>query len=632
MARLGGDNQVDILIKAQSDTKAIDQTRTSLGKLDDSSSSSGKAAIALGAAGKVAATGLLAAGAASGAAGIAAVKSAGSYEQSRIAFEVMLGSADKARGMMQDIATFAKSTPFELPEVVAGSKQLLAFGFAQEQILPTMKKLGDIASGVGVPVGQLTNVFGQVRVAGRLMGQDLLQFTNAGVPMIEALATTMGKPQSEIKKLVEEGKVGFPEVEAAINSLTKEGSKFGGMMDKQSKSFSGIVSNIKDGFGQILRGAVGITPAGDIVAGGVFDRIKNAAMAAMPVVQRAAEQAGPAVMRAFEMAGQAVRTVSNAMRQLWEIIGPILMPNINALVATFQTQLLPALQRLWAIVEPQLIPVLKVLGVIIGGVLVAAIWVAINVLNVIAKVLGWLINVAIEVGQRIAWMVNFIISYLQMLYNFWSMIFNAIWYVVSPILNAIANLFRSVFSLIIAIAQPISYLVSTPFRLAWDLIRAVWSQVAGWFGGIFGSVRGAASGITEGLAGPFRHALNIIRDIANQISHYINNITSKVDAVKNKISGIKVPEISLPKFKGFSSGGYTGAGAVNEPAGIVHKGEYVIPKSQVDQKTGLPKMSGGTNFYGDFYFEDASAVDRFMQRFDRNSELAQKGLTPQRGF
>lgn len=221
--------------------------------------------------------------------GVAGVKSAGEFEQSRVAFETMLGSADKARKMMIDIAKFAKETPFELPEVVAGSKQLLAFGFAQEQILPTMRKLGDLAAGLGVPIGQLTNVFGQVRVAGRLMGQDLLQFTNAGVPLIEALANTMHKPQNEIKKLVEEGKVGFPQVETALNSLTGANSRFGGMMEKQSHTLNGVISNIKDGFGQALRSLVGITAAGDIIQGGLFDKIKHGAEALIPIVQRLPE-------------------------------------------------------------------------------------------------------------------------------------------------------------------------------------------------------------------------------------------------------------------------------------------------------------------------------------------------------
>jgi phage tail tape-measure protein len=164
MAFLGGDNQVDILIKSSADNRGIDETNRSLSNLSDHSGTSGKSVAALGMVAKTAAIGIAAAGAAVGTAGVAAIKSAGSYEQSRIAFETMLGSADKARVLMQQIADFAKSTPFELPEVVQGTKQLLAFGFAQDQLLPTMRKLGDLASGLGVPVGQLTNVFGQVRV------------------------------------------------------------------------------------------------------------------------------------------------------------------------------------------------------------------------------------------------------------------------------------------------------------------------------------------------------------------------------------------------------------------------------------------------------------------------------------
>ena len=171
---------------------------------------------------------LTAAGAAVGVLGVKAIGSAGQFEQYRVAFETMLGSAEKARNLMGEISEFAKTTPFELPEVVAGTKQLLAFGFAQEELLPTMRRLGDIASGVGVPVGQLTNVFGQVRIAGRLMGQDLLQFTNAGVPLISELAKVMGKPQEEIKELVSQGKIGFKEVEQAIMNMTGEGSKLVG--------------------------------------------------------------------------------------------------------------------------------------------------------------------------------------------------------------------------------------------------------------------------------------------------------------------------------------------------------------------------------------------------------------------
>jgi phage-related protein len=217
--------------------------------------------------------------------GAAGVASAGAYEQSRVALETMLGSADKARSLLIEITEFAKSTPFELPEVVTATKQLLAFGVAQKDLIPTLRRLGDIAAGVGVPVGQLSYVYGQVRLAGKLMAQDLMQFTNAGVPLLDYLSQTMGKTAAEIKKSMDVG-MGptFEDVQKAIEAMTNEGGKFGGMMEKQSHTLNGVFSNIKDGFGQTLRAMVGITAAGDIVKGGLFDKVKQGAEEMMPIV------------------------------------------------------------------------------------------------------------------------------------------------------------------------------------------------------------------------------------------------------------------------------------------------------------------------------------------------------------
>jgi predicted nucleic acid-binding Zn-ribbon protein len=140
-----------------------------------------------------AALGIASVGAAVTAWGVASVKSASNYEQSRIAFDTMLGSADKAKKLLQEITKFAKETPFELPEVVEGSKKLLAYNISAEQIIPTFKMLGEIASGVGKDkLPQLVLAFGQVKAATRLTGMELRQFTETGVPMLSIL-TQLGK-------------------------------------------------------------------------------------------------------------------------------------------------------------------------------------------------------------------------------------------------------------------------------------------------------------------------------------------------------------------------------------------------------------------------------------------------------
>lgn len=175
------------------------------------------------------------------------VKIAGDFEQFDIAFTTMLGSAERAKALLKDITDFAAKTPFELPELVEGSKRLLAFGFAGEKIIDTMRTLGNITAGVGrEKMPQLILALGQVRAATRLRGQELRQFTEAGVPLIEELAKTMGKEEKEIADLVSKGKVSFDLTYQALENLTKDGGRFANLMVKQSKTLFGVFSNIKD--------------------------------------------------------------------------------------------------------------------------------------------------------------------------------------------------------------------------------------------------------------------------------------------------------------------------------------------------------------------------------------------------
>lgn len=176
------------------------------------------------------------------------LNAAGTMQQVNIALTTMLGSGEKAAQLQKELIDFAKKTPFEIKGIFDSTKQLLAYGFTQEEIIPTMQTLGNIASGVGVDMGRLALVFGQVKTAGKLMGQDLLQFTGAGVPLLDALSETLGKSKAEIVKLKENGKITFDQVKVALESLTKEGGKFYNLMESQSKTFLGTVSNMSDSF------------------------------------------------------------------------------------------------------------------------------------------------------------------------------------------------------------------------------------------------------------------------------------------------------------------------------------------------------------------------------------------------
>ena len=174
------------------------------------------------------------------------------FQQLEISFGTMLKSKEKANALMSQMADLAAKTPFGLEEVSEGAKRLLAFQVPAEEVTETLRRMGDVAAGLGVPMGQLIHVYGQVKAQGKLMTNDLYQFMNAGIPIIAELSKVVGKSETEIKDMVSAGKIGFPEVQAVIKNMTNEGGLFFNLMAEQSKSLGGQISNLGDSFDQML--------------------------------------------------------------------------------------------------------------------------------------------------------------------------------------------------------------------------------------------------------------------------------------------------------------------------------------------------------------------------------------------
>ena len=174
------------------------------------------------------------------------------FQQLEIAFGTMLKSKEKANALMAQMTDLAAKTPFGLQEVSEGAKRLLAFQVPAEEVTETLRRMGDVAAGLGVPMERLIHVYGQVKAQGRMFTNDLYQFMNAGIPMISELSKAVGKSETEIKEMVAEGKIGFAEVQAVIKNMTDEGGTFYNLMDAQSKSLGGQISNLKDNFAQVL--------------------------------------------------------------------------------------------------------------------------------------------------------------------------------------------------------------------------------------------------------------------------------------------------------------------------------------------------------------------------------------------
>lgn len=176
----------------------------------------------------------------------------GEFAKLEVAFSTMLKSKEKGNQMMAEVVKMASVTPFSVGEVASGAKQLLSFGVSAQEIIPTLTKIGDVSAGVGADISRLILVFGQVKAQGRLMTNDLMQFMNAGIPILSELGKVLGKTDAQIKEMVTEGKIGFKEIEQVFTNLSGAGGQFEGLMKKQSQTLAGSVANLEDAFEQMF--------------------------------------------------------------------------------------------------------------------------------------------------------------------------------------------------------------------------------------------------------------------------------------------------------------------------------------------------------------------------------------------
>lgn len=176
----------------------------------------------------------------------------GQFRQLEIAFETMLGSQSKAKSLMDQMVQTAAKTPFDLMGVAEGAKQLMAYGVSADKVNDTLVRLGNIASGLSIPLNDIVYLYGTTMVQGRLYAQDVRQFTGRGIPLVKELAEKYGVTADKINEMVSAGKIGFPEVEEVINKMTNAGGQFYNLMEKQSASLTGQISNLEDAWDTAL--------------------------------------------------------------------------------------------------------------------------------------------------------------------------------------------------------------------------------------------------------------------------------------------------------------------------------------------------------------------------------------------
>lgn len=180
------------------------------------------------------------------------VKAAANLESMNAEFEVMLGNAEAAKYLVQQINQFAAETPFETAGLVNNVRLMVAFGQSAEQALAATKMLGDVAGSDQERLNRLALAYAQVMAAGKLQGQDLLQFVNAGFNPLQELSQKTGKSMADLRKEMEKGLISADMVREAFASATGPGGRFFGNMEKQSKTLVGLWSTLRDNFRMMM--------------------------------------------------------------------------------------------------------------------------------------------------------------------------------------------------------------------------------------------------------------------------------------------------------------------------------------------------------------------------------------------
>lgn len=364
---------------AKDEASAVAEKVTrSLDDLERASSDAAKAVTTSGGSWQDMAKGVLAGGAAlevarkvyEGIKGVAmsAISEAARVESLTTSFEVMSGSAEKGRIALQQLQQIALDNPvLGLEQVQEGGQRLLAMGTSAEQVAPQMKMLGDIAGGLGADkLPQLVTAFGQVQTKGKLMGQEIMQFAEAGVPLIDELSKSFGKTKEEVIDMSQKGQISAGEMTKALDTLAR--NKFGELGAKQAETFAGKVAKLQDAW-QIF--------------------LQNQGAQVLEWAKKAVDIITFIVTDVLPRFSAAINTVTDFLGKHKEVlifvataIATMLIPTLYGLAGVFLTTVVPAILAAIAAAAPLLITGAVVGGIVAGAYLIIKNW------QLVSKVAG----------------------------------------------------------------------------------------------------------------------------------------------------------------------------------------------------------------------------------------------------
>lgn len=438
-------------------------------------------------------------------------------EQSEIAWGTLLGSAEKAKETIETIQKLGAKTPFQFEDLDKASKKLFMAKFEGKDLERTLVAVGDAVSAVGAGTEGLDSVSSalyKISAKGKASAEEMNMLAERGIPAWDILAETMGKSVPELMKMSEKGELLAKDVlPALVDGFEK---KFGGAMEKQSASFNGLISTMKDNF-EVLAGTI---------MGGVFDYLKGILPSVIGVLEKLNTMFQDGTMTNY------FNTFKSGVQEMWNIVSPVVMPIINMfkelgdmIIGTFMELYNDG--TLSAFIE-NVKGLFETLCNILGP-----------IMNVIKDLV---VNTWAKAKELIMPLVKDIVAFIgeatQMLKDFWEKHGNQI--------MAIVNF---VFGIIQTVINTVMWFIVTVISNCWENIKGMFSGALEFIGGLLDFFTNLFTGnwsalwenIKSMVSGAFQFIWNLINFILNiNILQSIGNFAKAgVEMISGWVGGIK---------------------------------------------------------------------------------------------
>jgi tape measure domain-containing protein len=498
------------------------------------------------------------------AASVMGIKTASSLEQSEIAFKTFYGSTEAAQAVMEDLADFAATTPFDLPGITDASKKLASVGVASEDLIPIMTGVGDAVAGVGGSAQQIEQVafaMQQVIGQGRAMTQDINQIASTGIPIWGELAAQMGVGEAEIRDLASQGKITDEVLQAAFTNPVGPLTTFSGLMEEQSGTLAGqwstlvdtinielaeafqeALPSIKEGLAQLID-AIGpaLQAAGPAFAAlidamvpivGIVADLLTWFAALSPEMQRfgiytlaAAAAAGPvigifgrfvsAIGGLVKVAGK-LSTFGKVLFATARVFGVFKgLAKIGTLFLRFGRTIALGIKiiSIAFVTSPiGLIITAIVAAIALAGYLIYRNWETIK--QAFAAAWAFIQPILMAIWQGIQTAFGFAVGVFQAVWD-------AIWGFVQGLVSVIAPVFSTFFAIITLPIRIWWAVMSTVFQLAWALVKWLFETIVGFVVPIWEALWEKVSSVVEA-------AWRWIRDTFTKVWSFIKDIFTKV--------------------------------------------------------------------------------------------------------